>query len=447
MPCAIPPAVLSLLLPLLGPLAQEPGVVDYDPTPPPHATWPVFTQAGPAVSGPGTVFDDPGTGRGQAWVDVVGPDPADPANPAAVGPPDGILDLVQVNSNTPPLPLGPPPYPYIASPGQWVTPPIGTVHNPSRVLRGDAQGEFTDVAGGMTPTEPYGFNLQYPGASPWGVVAADYDGDGYVDLFYPCGGFNVDSVNALMRNEGDGTFTNRTQEVGLTEKQASFAATWFDYDRDGDLDLYVANSAANFIVSAYIGDLGASSLDRLYRNDLDAGFTEVAEQARVSFAGTSNSCGSADLDLDGWPDLVVSCYKQYNKAFYNNGDGTFSFMAPAKNWFIQLDVEQDLASDPAFPGTEDFGFVPNWAEDFLPILGIWSMPLELQDFNGDGWIDICTGGYSWQLEDGIPLSAVDALFFPSERTRLYLNVGDQDGDGLGEGMFREVAQDLSLIHI
>ena len=400
------------------------------------------------MSGPGTVYSDEGTARGHAWVDVVGPDPADPADPDGIGPPDGIPDLVQTNSNSPALPFGAGSSPFVVSPGQWTVPPIGTEHAPSLVLRGTAKGKLVDVGAQMTPTQPNGFSLEYPGGSPWGVVAGDYDGDGSVDLFYPCGGFNTDSPNALMRAEGDGTFTNRTAEAGLVEVQISYTAAWLDHDRDGDLDLYVGNGHPD-LSKVYVGAPAPDVTDRLYRNNGDAAFTEVGAAAGLDLASTSFSCATTDLDRDGLPDLVVSCFKQFNKVFYNNGDGSFSFMVPQHHPSLQFSLEADLLPDPSFPGAVDFDahFLAPGTEKVLPLLGVWSMSLEPQDFNGDGWIDLCFGAYTWQLEDSQPFTAEGAVFVPTDRTHLYLNLGDQDGDGRGDGLFREAAVDVGLAHV
>ncbi|MEM7310489.1 MAG: FG-GAP-like repeat-containing protein [Planctomycetota bacterium] len=420
--------------------AQTPGVVDWDPTPPPTASWPVFVDIGDQVGAPGTDFKDIGSGRGQAWVDVVGPDPSDPGNPLKVGGPDGVLDLVQANSNSPGMPIGLPPM-------FWTVPEIGTQQAPCLLLRREASGQFVDVAGVLSAGSPEGFNMQYPGGSPWGVTSADYDGDGDSDLFYPCGGFNCASPNALMRNGGDGTFENVGASAGLVGTQPTFSAAWFDADLDGDLDLYVANAGG--LLDNFFTGPDPDPTDRLYRNDGAGGLTDVAVQSGTNLKSSSFSVATGDLDLDGDTDLVVSCFMQICKAFYNRGDGTFSFMTPEQNpsWSFALD---DLMVDPTVPANppaEDFQSLLPGMSDTLPVLPHWSMPVELADFNGDRWLDVAFVGWASQLADDDPESAFGAFFTHAERSYLYLNRGDQDGDGVGDGEFREAAVEIGFEHI
>ena len=129
---------LTLVLASAPASGQLPGSVDYTPTPPPNAAWPILVDVAQDAGTPGTLFADPGVGRGMAWVDVVGRDPLDPGNLNKVGPPDGILDFVHANSNSPALPLG-------APMSEWITPPIGSDHAPTAVFRGEPDGRYTLV--------------------------------------------------------------------------------------------------------------------------------------------------------------------------------------------------------------------------------------------------------------------------------------------------------------
>ena len=434
----------ALLLLALAP--QKAGVVDLSPSLPPTAPIPRFVDASDQVTA-GGAWADEGVGRGQAWVDVVGPDPNDPSNPAAVGPPDGILDLVQTNSNSPVLPFTPGDPTTPLPPSQQQTPAVGNIHSASLVWRGLPDGTFVEVADAMCPTQPSGFSIAYPGGSPWGVVAADFDADGLADLFYPCGGFNTDSPNSLFRAVGDGTFVNDSASMGISEVQASAAALWLDPDLDGDLDLYVANMAADQFW-AWVGSPIVDPTDRLYRNEDGHSFTEVAAVAGCDLKSSGFSASSADLDLNGAPDIAVSCYKQYNKLFYGRGDGTFDFLMPAGSPSpLPLPSMADMVADPGLPGSVDFPTLPGILEQNLPVRCIWSMPVVLEDFNADGWTDICYGAFSWQLDDGIPGTAQGGQFSPWEYSRFYLNQGDSDGDGLGDGRFYDVTTQVGFTHV
>ena len=432
-------SLLGILVTLVAPVAaQQPSVVDLTPTVPPDVAWPQLSNDSGSVSGPGTVFANTGSGRGQALADILGPDPADPGNPALVGPPDGILDLIQVNSNSPPLPLG-------AEPGEEIVAGVGNVHFSCVVYRGSDDGRFTDVTDAVMPGDPDGFDIKYPCGSPWGVVAGDYDGDGDLDLYFPCGGFNLDSPNTLLGNNGDGTFANVSALLGFSAVQASFCATSIDYDRDGDLDIYEANGSA-VLPTFWGGSPQPDAVARLFRNDFSS-FSDVAPAAGLDLRGNGFSCTTSDLDLDGWPDLVLSCFRQWNKLFYSKGDGTFNFMLPASSPLSNFTMDSALEPDPAFPGTEDFATLPSELSGRLPFQPFWSMPVDAEDFNGDGWPDLMVSAWSQQLPDGNDQSAEGALFLPWDSSRLYLNRGDQDGDGQGDGLFRDVTDDVGIAHI
>lgn len=172
------------------------------------------------------------------------------------------------------------------------------------------------------------------------LVQADYDNDGDLDLYVLRGAWlssNGRQPNSLLQNQGDGTFIDRTFEAGLGEHHfPSQTAAWGDYDLDGDLDLYVGNeNQPNF-----------SAPSQLFRNNGDSTFTDVAEEAGVTNDRYAKGVVWGDADGDRWPDIVVSNLEGENRLYHNNKDGTFSDIAK------QAGVTHPIASFPAW--TWDF---------------------------------------------------------------------------------------------
>jgi hypothetical protein len=185
-------------------------------------------------------------------------------------------------------------------------------------------GTFTDV------TRKAGLAVPMYGM---GVAVGDYDNDGHDDLFVTAYG-----QNHLFHNNGNGTFTDVTRKAGLAGPQElSTSAAWVDYDRDGRLDLLVANyvqwspqtdkyctldgkSKSYCTPEAYKG----ASL-HLWRNLGNGRFEDVTKKAALEDAA-SKGMGIAVLDAnqDGWPDFVLTSDTQPNKLYINNRNGTFS---------------------------------------------------------------------------------------------------------------------------
>jgi hypothetical protein len=215
----------------------------------------------------------------------------------------------------------------ILSGTRWAGAPAGTTN---RLYRNNRNGTFTDVTqeAGLTRTG-------------WacGVTIADYNNDGFEDIFITYWGHNV-----LYRNNGDGTFTDVTVEAGLFEEAPrwSTGCTFVDYDRDGKLDLFVArylqfdadkipaagqSPECNFKgVPVNCGPRGlGTETHSLYRNNGDGTFTDVS--ARAGIASAKGSYGltavAADFNDDGWPDIYVACDSTPSLLVLNNRDGTF----------------------------------------------------------------------------------------------------------------------------
>ncbi|WP_108246014.1 VCBS repeat-containing protein [Muricauda brasiliensis] len=172
------------------------------------------------------------------------------------------------------------------------------------------------------------------GSSDWntGVTMADVNGDGFLDI-YVCAvvginGFN--GFNELYINNGDNTFAERAAEYGLDFDSYSSNAAFFDYDLDGDLDMYLLNHAVHTQNSFGRFDLRYDRLyetgDKLLRND-NGKFTDVSEEAGIYGGVNGYGLGLAisDFNQDGYPDIYVgNDFHEDDYYYLNNGDGTFT---------------------------------------------------------------------------------------------------------------------------
>ena len=164
-----------------------------------------------------------------------------------------------------------------------------------------------------------------------GVSMVDINTDGYLDIYLSVAGSPeaYQRSNLLFINNGDKTFTELASEYGIANTDYSTHSAFFDYDRDGDLDLYVLNHAnerdkLNTPLPKNIKGGGAST-DKLYRNNGDLSFTDVSIATGISIEGYGLGLAISDIDLDGWPDIYVSNDFISNDLLYiNNSDGTFS---------------------------------------------------------------------------------------------------------------------------
>ena len=201
----------------------------------------------------------------------------------------------------------------------------GHVHQRStlKLYRNNRNGTFTDV------TRAVGLEIEMYGM---GVAVADYNNDGFPDILITCVG-----QNRLFKNTGKGTFVDVTNSSGLGKRQAfSTSALWFDYDRDGLLDLFVCNyvkwSPEHDVFCSLDGKHKSYCTPEAYvgqtcwvfHNRGNGTFEDVTASSGI-FDTSSKSLGVAmfDYDQDGWPDLLVADDTQPNKLYRNQHNGTF----------------------------------------------------------------------------------------------------------------------------
>lgn len=353
---------------------------------------------------------------------------------------DGWMDIFLVNGSR----LGAP------APGQ----PKPT----SLLYRNNHDGTFTDVSvrAGVA-------------RSGWGqsVAVADYDNNGFPDLFVTYYGTNV-----LYRNRGDGTFEDVTTAAGLAgPARWGSGASFFDYDRDGHVDLFVANYLTLDLAKTpvpgqdstcrwlnqpvFCGPRGLPfATNLLYHNNGDGTFTDVSAKSGIGAPQNAYALGvlAADLDGDDWPDLYVACDSSRSLFYHNNHDGTFSERAIYLGLAFDEDGQPQAGMGVALADYDGDGLADivktNFADDYpnlyrglgrdgfsdralfaglglQPQYVLWS-PV-FADFDNDGWPDLF-------LSAGHIFSEVDRLKtiqrFRNPRL-LYRN--------LGNGKFEDVA--------
>ncbi|NRB46837.1 MAG: VCBS repeat-containing protein [Saprospiraceae bacterium] len=225
---------------------------------------------------------------------------------------------------------------------------------PNRLFLNKGNFQFEDITESSGTAGTRGWNT--------GVTMVDINNDGWLDI-YVCLSGNLPTeyrANQLFVNNQDGTFSERAAEYGIADTGYATQAAFFDYDRDGDLDLFILNHNTqpindfkpSEVRSAYDSNVG----DKLYRNDngtyrdasLIAGFY-------TNPLGYGLGVSIGDINNDGWPDIYVSNdFIEHDYCYLNNGDGSF----------------RDVVKE-AFPQISQF-----------------SMGTDMADFNNDGWTDI-----------------------------------------------------------
>jgi len=287
----------------------------------------------------------------------------------------------------------------------------------NRLYRNNGDGTFTDVTE-QAGVRGAGFGM--------GVAAADYDNDGWVDLYVT--GVNR---NQLFHNNGNGTFTDVTEKAGVAGihpklgKTWSISAGWFDYDNDGRLDLFVTNYVnwsletepvckTRDIVAYCSPNSYTGQPNMLFHNNGDGTFTDVSEASGIGkHAGKGMGVVFADYDGDGYTDVFVSNDTYRNFLFHNNGDGTFREIGTISGVAYNengrsiagmgadfRDVDNDGRPDIFVVGMigDTFPLFRNRGTDFTDVTSAWGIAgatarstawgAGIADFDDDGWKDL-----------------------------------------------------------
>jgi hypothetical protein len=257
------------------------------------------------------------------------------------------------------------------------------LHDPLRFFHNDANGTFTER------TEEAGLKGEVGGLN---MVQADYNNDGYLDVLVLRGAWfekQGHHPNSLLRNNGNGTFDDVTEQAGLLSFHPTQTATWFDFNNDGWIDLFIGNETTP----------GDTNHCELFRNNGDGTFSECAAQFGIDALGLIKSVHSGDFNNDGWPDLYLSCRGQPNYLYRNDGP-------------------QAAARSPKGPWR-----FTNVAAGLGVSAPVFSFPGWFFDFDNDGWLDLFCSGYDVN-HVGVIAADYLGLAHRAERPRLYRNNGD-----------------------
>ncbi len=263
-----------------------------------------------------------------------------------------------------------------------------------RLFRNNGDGTFTER------TEEAGLLGLVGGIN---VIQGDYNNDGLMDVLVLRGGWLGTEGHypfSLLRNNGDFTFTDVTEEAGLLALRPTHSAVWWDYNGDGLLDIFVSHETKG----------KDKNPCQLFRNNGDGTFTECAAENGVDFVGFFKAVVSADFNNDGRPDLYISRVDGPRVLVRNDGPVIpGSLRGPWK--FTEVTVESGIAG-PAQSYTSWF----------------W-------DYDNDGWLDLYIAGYSVHDVGDVAASYL-GLPYAGQRARLYKNNRD--------GTFADVTREFGL---
>jgi hypothetical protein len=251
------------------------------------------------------------------------------------------------------------------------------VCEPLHYFHNNGDGTFTDRAAQA------GLSDQLGGLN---VVGADYNNDGCMDILVLRGGWEFPVRKSLLKNNCDGTFTDVTQTSGLSDVVTrTQTAAWADIDNDGYLDLFVGNENAP---------------SQLFRNKGDGTFEDISHAAGVDQTAYTKGVAAADYDNDGYIDFYVSNVSGENFLYHNNHDRTFTEVAK------QARVQTPLVS-----------------------FATWFF-----DYDNDGWPDLFVTSYFQSIDE--PVRSALGLPYHVETLKLYRN--------LRNGAFEDVTAQVGL---
>ncbi len=271
-------------------------------------------------------------------------------------------------------------------------------HDQMRLFRNNGDGAFAER------TREAGLKGETGGLN---LIQADYNNDGHPDVLVLRGAWFKSEgrhPNSLLRNNGDGTFADVTEEAGLLSFHPTQTAAWFDYNNDGWIDLFIGNESSGREIHPC----------ELFRNNRDGTFTEVAAESGVAVQAYVKGVAAGDYNNDGLPDLYLSVLNGPNYLFRN--DGPQDVPGAGKSRWKFTDVTKAAGvTEPRF-----------------------SFPTWFFDYDNDGRLDLFVAGYRIANAGDV---AADYMGLPhaAERARLYHNNGD--------GTFTDVTKTARLYRV
>jgi hypothetical protein len=275
------------------------------------------------------------------------------------------------------------------------------LHSQLRYFHNNGDGKFSDL------TDSAGLAGLFGGLN---IIQGDYNNDGWVDVLVLRGGWlgkDGRHPHSLLRNNGDNTFTDVTEEAGLLTRHPTQTAVWFDYNNDGLLDIFIGNET--------VPDSGAIDPCELFRNNGDGTFTECAAENGLAIVDWVKAVVTGDFNNDGRPDLYLSSLVGPNHLVRNDGPAGADRSPKAKWRFTEVGAAAGV-SEP------------------LRSFSCWFF-----DYDNDGWLDLMVTGYA--IHDAGDV-LVDYLGMPTpeaERARLYHNNRD--------GTFADVTKEQGVFKI